>query len=284
MQQNKLLAALDNLPKDFQGGNLPPELQKMLDALESLMQDLMNAMAQLPMTLPDEFLNRQLDAFPLSDMMRQLQEMKQKLAAGDLEGAKQMAEQLLKNLSAMVAAMQNMRQQARGGSLDAMSQQLMESSNRLTDLVQRQEKILEATQDVDQEALNQLNQAQQQAFDTMQRRFEQELNELSRLAGEMSRRARQHPDLDTAFQDAYQQLLRQLQAVRKSLQEHELPQVTEDLAEAERQLAWMRQRAERLAQPDRALQQQIARAQQHMQAAQQALTEFTAGPPGDADP
>ena len=270
-QQNKLLAAMDNLPKDFQGGNLPPELQKMLDALESLMQDLMNAMAQLPMTLPDEFLNRQLDAFPLSDMMRQLQEMKQKLTAGDLEGAKQMAEQLLKNLSAMVAAMQNMRQQARGGSLDAMSQQLMESSNRLTDLVQRQEKILEATQDVDQETLNQLNQAQQQAFDTIQRRFEQELNELSRLAGEMSRRARQHPELDTAFQDAYQQLLRQLQAVRKSLQEHELPQVTDDLAEAERQLAWMRQRAERLAQPDRALQQQIARAQQHMQAAQQAL-------------
>ena len=270
-QQNKLLAALDNLPKDFQGGNLPPELQKMLDSLQSLMQDLMQAMAQLPMTLPDEFLNRQLDTFPLSDMMRQLQEMKQKLEAGDLEGARQMAEQLLKNLSAMVAALQNMRQQARGGSLDAMSQQLMESSNKLADLVQRQEKILEGTQDIDQESLHQLNQAQQQAFDAVQRRFEQELNDLARLAGEMLRRARQRPELDTAFQDAYQQLLRQLHAVRKSLQEHELPQVTEDLAEAERQLAWMRQRAERLGQPDRTLQQQIARAQQHLQAAQQAL-------------
>ncbi len=270
-QQNKLLAALDNLPKDFQGGNVPPELQKMLDSLQSLMQDLMQAMAQLPMTLPDEFLNRQLDTFPLSDMMRQLQEMKQKLEAGDLEGARQMAEQLLKNLSAMVAALQNMRQQARGGSLDAMSQQLMESSNQLADLVKRQEKILEGTQDIDQESLNRLNEAQQQAFDTVQRRFEQELNDLARLAGEMLRRARQHPELDTAFQDAYQQLLRQLHAVRKSLQEHELPQVTEDLAEAERQLAWMRQRAERLSQPDRMLQQQIARAQQHVQAAQQAL-------------
>jgi hypothetical protein len=86
-QQNKLLAALDNLPKDFQGGNVPPELQKLLDSLQSLMQDLMQAMAQLPMTLPDEFLNRQLDTFPLSDMMRQLQEMKQKLEAGDLDGA-----------------------------------------------------------------------------------------------------------------------------------------------------------------------------------------------------
>jgi hypothetical protein len=270
-QQNKLLAALDNLPKDFQGGILPPELQKLLDSLQSLMQDLMQAMAQLPMTLPDEFLNRQLDTFPLSDMMRQLQEMQQKLEAGDLEGARQMAEQLLKNLSAMVAALQNMRQQARGGSLDAMSQQLMESSNKLADLVERQERILEGTQDIDQESLRQLNEAQQQAFDTVQRRFEQELNDLARLAGEMWRRARQHPELDTAFQDAYQQLLRQLHAARQGLQEHELPQVTEDLAEAERQLAWMRQRAERLSQPDRALQQQIARARQHMQAAQQAL-------------
>jgi uncharacterized protein DUF4175 len=270
-QQNKLLAALDNLPKDFQGGNVPPELQKLLDSLQSLMQDLMQTMAQLPMTLPDEFLNRQLDTFPLSDMMRQLQEMQQKLEAGDVEGARQMAEQLLKNLSAMVAALQNMRQQARGGSLDTMSQQLMESSNKLADLVERQEKILEGTQDIDQESLHQLNAAQQQAFDTVQRRFEQELNDLARLAGEMLRRARQHPELDTAFQDAYQQLLRQLQAVRQGLQEHELPQVTEDLAEAERQLAWMRQRAERLSQPDRALQQQIARARQHMQAAQQAL-------------
>jgi len=130
---------------------------------------------------------------------------------------------------------------------------------------------LEGTQDIDQETLNQLNEAQQQTFDTVQRRFEQELNDLARLAGEMSRRARQHPELDASFQDAYQQLLRQLHAVRKSLQEHELPQVTEDLAEAERQLAWMRQRAERLGQPDRALQQQIGRAQQHLQAAQQAL-------------
>jgi len=270
-QQNRLLAALDNLPKDFQGGELPPELQKMLQALESLMQDLMHAMAQLPTTLPDEFLNRQLETFPLADMMRQLQEMQQKLAAGDLEGAKQMAAQLLKNLSAMVAALQNMRQQARGGALDAMSQQLLESSNKLSDLVQRQEKVLNETQDIDQETLHRLNEAQQQAFAAAQRRLERELDDLARLAAEMSRRARQHPEIDAAFQDAYQQLLRQLQAARKSLNEHDIPQVTADLAETERQLSWMQQRTERLAQPDRSLQQQVARALQQLQAAQQAL-------------
>lgn len=270
-QQNKLLAAMDNLPKDFQGGELPPELQKMLNALESLMQDLMQTMAQLPATLPDEFLNRQLDNFPLSDMMRQLQEMRQKLEAGDLEGARQLAEQLMKNLSAMVSAMQNMRQQSRGGSMDAMSQQLMESSNKLADLVQRQEKLLEETQDIDQESLRTLNEAQEQAFDAVQSRFDQEMNELSRLAWEMSRRTRQSPDLDAAFQEAYQQFLRQLHTARKNLQDRDIPQATDDLTELARQLSWMQQRAERGAQPDRALQQQIARALQQLQAAQQAL-------------
>ena len=71
---------MDNPAQRFSGRQLPPELQKCSMLSQSLMQDLMQAMAQSPMTLPDEFLNRQLDAFPLSDMMRQLQEMKQKLA------------------------------------------------------------------------------------------------------------------------------------------------------------------------------------------------------------
>ncbi|MGE3538466.1 MAG: DUF4175 family protein [Candidatus Tectimicrobiota bacterium] len=270
-QQNKMLAALDNMPKDFQGGELPPELQKMLQALEALMQDLMQALTQMPTSLPDEFLNRQLENFPLADMMQQLQEMRQKLEAGDLEGARQLAEQLMKNLSAMVSSLQNMRQQARGGSMDAMSQQLLESSNKLADLVQRQEKVLEATQDIDQEALQKLNAAQEQAFEAVQRRFEQEMNELSRLAWDMSRRTRQHPEIDMAFQEAYQQFLRQLHTARKNLQERDIPQVTEDLAELERHMSWMQQRTERLSQPDHALQQQIARALQQLQAAQQAL-------------
>jgi hypothetical protein len=231
------------------------------------MQDLMRAMAHCH-DAADEF-SPALITFPLSDMMRQLQD-EAELEAGDLEGARQMADSSSKPVN-MVAALQNNAAADAWWSLDAMSQQLMESSNKLADLVKRQEKVLEGTQDIDQESLNRLNEAQQQAFDTVQRRFEQELNDLARLAGEMVRRARQHSELDTAFQDAYQQLLRQLHAVRKSLQEHELPQVTEDLAEAERQLAWMRQRAERLSQPDRMLQQQIARAQQHVHAAQQAL-------------
>lgn len=270
-EQNKLLSALDNLPKDFSGGQVPPELQKMLDSLQALMQDLMQAMAQLPNMLQDEFLNRQLDSFPLSDMMRQLQELQDKLAAGDLEGAKQLAEQMLKNLSAMAAALQNMRAQGRGGAMDAMSQQVLESSNRMADLVKRQEQIVEGTQDVDQESLKQLNAAQEQAFEAVQQRIERELDEIARAAGDMLRRTRRSPDFDPALQDAYKQLMRQLHAIRKSLQERAVPQLSDDLAEAAQQLAVMQQRAAQSPSFDRSLQQQIARAQANLQAVQQAL-------------
>jgi hypothetical protein len=182
-----------------------------------------------------------------------------------------LAEQLLKSLSAMVAAMQNMRQQARGGSMDAMGQQLQESANRLAELVQRQEKILDQTQHIDQETMRELNTAQQRAFDALQQRFEQEISEISKLTWELSRRARQNPDLDASFQEAYQQVLRQLHAARRDLKGRDIPQVAKDLEEAERQLAWMQQRAERQAQADRSMPQQASRALQHLQAARRAL-------------
>jgi hypothetical protein len=270
-QQNKLLAALDSLPKDFQGGELPPELQKMLDALDSLMRELLNAVSQLPMSLSDEFLNRQLDSLPLSDMLQQLQEMQQKLAEGDLEGAKKLAEELLKALSTMVGALQNMRQQARGGAMDAMAQQLQQSSDQLADLVRRQESILNDTQHIDQDTMRQLNEAQQHTFDAVQQRLQQELNKLSKLTWELSRQARQHPNLDAAFQQAYQQLLKHLQTLRQNVETRDMPQAATDLEAAQRQLAWMQRQVERLEQPDTVMQQQTAQALESLQAMRQQM-------------
>ena len=268
-QQNKLLAALDNLPKDFQGGELPPELQKMLDTLDALMRELRRlAVAHVP---SDEFLNRQLDSLPLSDMMRQLQDMRQKLAEGDLEGAKKLAEELLKALSTMVGALQNMRQQARGGAMDAMSQQLQQSSDQLADLVRRQERILDDTQHIDQDTLRQLNEVQQQAFEAVQQRLQQELNKLSRLTWELSRQARQHPNLDAAFQQAYQQLLKHLQTLRQNVETRDMPQAATDLEAAQRQLAWMQRQVERLEQPDAVMQQQAAQALESLHAMRQQI-------------
>lgn len=270
-QQNQLLAALDNLPKDFQGGVLPPEIKEMLDKLESLMQDLANAIAQLPTSLPDEFLNRQLEALPVGDMMQQLQEMRQKLAEGDLEGARKLAEELLKALSTMVSALQSMRQQARGGAMDAMSQQLQQSSDKLSDLVQRQERILEDTQKIDHDALQQLNRAQQQAFETVQQHLQRELNKLSRLSWELSRQARQHPSLDAGFQQAYQQLLKHLQELRQQFEAREIPQAMQELEAAQRQMAWMQRQIDALQQPDSSMQQQIAEALERLQASRQRI-------------
>ncbi|GIX48354.1 MAG: hypothetical protein KatS3mg131_2565 [Candidatus Tectimicrobiota bacterium] len=217
-EQNRLLSALNDLPPDFRGGELPPELQALLDRLEDLMQQLAQAVSQLPASLPDEFLNRQLETLPLQELLPQLQELRQKLAAGDLEGARQLAEALLKTLSAMVAALQNMQQQARGGPMEAMQQQLQTSANKLNELIQRQERLLDQTQRIDQQALQQLNQAQRQAYAETQRRLEAQLRALSQLAWDLVQQAQRHPELDAAFRQAYQQLLKQLHTLQRQLE------------------------------------------------------------------
>ncbi len=270
-EQNSLLSALDDLPPDFQGGELPPELQEMLDNLQSMMQQLMEAMAQMPTAMSDEFLNSQLENMPLDDMAQQMQELREKLAEGDLEAAKKLAEELLKNMSAMVAAMQNMQQQANEGTMDAMGQQLMESANRLQDLVQRQEDILNDTQQIDQDAVQRLNEAQQQAFESARQTIEGELNALSRQLAEWAQRSRRQPDADRMFEEVARQTLRPVFDAMKHLDEPDVPQVRRDMQRAQEQLDWLRQRAGQTMPDNAAMQQQSAQAQQHMQAAQQAL-------------
>ena len=270
-EQNSLLSALDDLPQDFQGGELPPELQEMLDNLQSMMQQLMEAMAQMPTAMSDEFLNSQLENLPLDDMAQQMQELREKLAEGDLEAAKKLAEELLKNMSAMVAAMQNMQQQAGEGTMDAMGQQLMESANRLQDLVQRQDEILNDTQQIDQDAVKRLNEAQQQAFESARQTVEDELNALSRQLAEWAQRWRRQPDADRMFDEVARHALRPVFDAMKHLEEPDMPKARQAMQDAQEQLDWLQQRAAQTMPDDAALQQQTAQAQQRMQAAQQAL-------------
>ena len=270
-EQNSLLSALDDLPQDFQGGELPPELQEMLDNLQSMMQQLTQAMAQMPTAISDEFLNSQLDDLPLDDMQQQLQELQEKLAEGDLEAAKQLAEELLKDMAAMVAAMQNMQQQAGEGGMDAMGQQLMESANRLQDLAQRQEDILNETQEIDQEAVQRLNEAQQKAFESARRTVEDELNALSRQLAEWAQRWRRQPEGDRVFEEVARQALRPVFDVMKELEEPDVPEARRALQRAKDQMDWLQQRAAQTMPDDPEVQEQTAQAQQRVEAAQQAL-------------
>ncbi len=270
-QQNQLLAALDNMPEDFKGGEIPPELRKLLDNIDQMMQELANAISQMPQSMSDEFLNQQLENLPVNNMQQQLDEIRKKLAEGDVEGAKKLAEELLKALSTMVASMQNMEQQARGGPMDAMSQQLQESVDALADLVQRQEEIVDETQRLDQDALQQLNRAQQEAFEAMQCDLEQELAELQQQMAALARRARQNPELDTSFQRAYREAQKRLSQLRQNLQNHDMPQSRDALAGAQRQMDWMQRRIEQLQAQDQQLEQRAAQAQDRLSALRQRM-------------
>jgi hypothetical protein len=167
--------------------------------------------------------------------------------------------------------MQNMQQQARGGAMDALSQQLQQSSDRLEDLVQRQEQILNDTQQIDQNTVEALNDAQRRAFESVQQQLTQELNKLSRSAWDLLRQARQHPHLDPTFEDLYKQLMTQLQNAQRHLKEPDVPQVIAELQEAAQNLEQMQHSARRGGQGDPALSRQIARLGQNLQAAQKML-------------
>jgi myosin heavy subunit len=155
--------------------------------------------------------------------------------------------------------------------MDAMAQQLQESSDALTDLVQRQEVIVQETQRIDQETLQQLNEAQQRVFEARKSQFAQELSELTKMAWDVARRARQQPELGPNFQRAYQQLLQHFQAIQKALEAHDLPQAQQDLEAAQEQLTSMQQQTARGEASDEVTQRRTAQALERLQALQQQL-------------
>ena len=60
----------------------------------------------------------------------------------------------------------------------------------------------------------------------------------------LSRRARQHPELETDFQRAYRDVQNNSRAIAQHLHQHDMPQSQEALDNAQRQMDWMQQQIE----------------------------------------
>ncbi|MDP6484818.1 MAG: hypothetical protein QGH70_13385, partial [Nitrospinota bacterium] len=109
--QNRMLDAFDRT----KAGD--PAAQKALREALARLQDLLNKLTRglrnLPAQLPDEFLNMPTGRMMnLGNLSKQLQEIQRRLRAGDLKGARELAEQLVKSLSRMMAALQGAMHQA----------------------------------------------------------------------------------------------------------------------------------------------------------------------------
>ncbi len=168
-QQNNFLDTLDKMsrldqldPKALQG------LEKELQEIENLLRALMEALSQMPSQLPDEFVNSDaLQNLEFGDMQQMLDALRQKLAEGDLEGAKQLAQELLKALSEMMAALQNAQNFAQSMPFGGQQGNMERAANELTEIAKEQEAIFKETTKHDKEFSQRINQKQQSEFEQM---------------------------------------------------------------------------------------------------------------------
>jgi soluble cytochrome b562 len=152
--KNRQTRFIDAL-RDQKGPLTPEKLQGLLKELEKLKEltaQVMEALGQMAAQLPDSFINSpELEGLNFQDLFKDLDEIQQKLMAGDLKGALEAAQRLLQNLSEMMAAMARAGSQSRMGSFDRLQSEMSRQTSELEKIVNEQKEILAGTEAVEED-------------------------------------------------------------------------------------------------------------------------------------
>ncbi|MFQ5913054.1 MAG: DUF4175 family protein [Nitrospinota bacterium] len=177
--QNRLLDAFDRAKQGDKAGQqaLREALAKLRDLLNKLAQGLRN----LPVQLPEEFLNMPTSRMlQMDDLSKKLQEIQRRLEAGDLEGARKLTEELVKSLSQMIAALSGAFQQAMNQGSNQFANSAQRQQSILQQLLNRQRALLEATRKIEEPMKSEFRERQAEAY---RRAEEMGRDALSRLRG-----------------------------------------------------------------------------------------------------
>ncbi|HWP56433.1 MAG TPA: DUF4175 family protein [Candidatus Acidoferrales bacterium] len=151
--QERLMDSLDKLKS---GDAKLDSVLKEISELAKLLGSLQQAMSQFASRLADDFMNAEaLQSLSFGDMFSLLDQIRQKLMKGDIEGAMQLARELFNQLASMVASLQSAQQGAMASSLDRMQGEMMRSANELQQIIREQQEILVDTEGVEKDALGQ---------------------------------------------------------------------------------------------------------------------------------
>ena len=82
----------------------------------------------------------------MDEMFKALDEIRKKLQAGDIEGARQLARELFNQMAQMVAAMQNMQRSQMASSMGRMQGEMQRQTNELQEIAREQQEILVKTE------------------------------------------------------------------------------------------------------------------------------------------
>ncbi len=148
-RQRRLIESMKDRKEPITSDQLR-DLLKEIDNLKALISKVMEALSKMANHLPDEFINNpELGDMEFRDLFKDLEEIQQKLMAGDTPGALEAAQRLLETLSKMMAAMSQAGTQARMGSLDRLQSEMSRQAGELDNILEAQKKILKDTEGVD---------------------------------------------------------------------------------------------------------------------------------------
>jgi soluble cytochrome b562 len=183
--QERLMESLEKLRS---GDKNLDAVMKQLSEMAKMLSSLQQSLSQMASRLPEDFVNSEaMRGLGFSEMFSALQEIRKKLAQGDIEGAMQLARELFNQMASMVAALQGAQQSAMSSGMGRMQGEMMRSANELQQIAREQQEILVDTEDANKKALSEREDVLKEKLD----RF------MSKAYGELSRLAELFPDVES---------------------------------------------------------------------------------------
>jgi hypothetical protein len=192
---------MDSLEKLQSGDKNLDAIMKQIAELSKTLDALQRAAAQLAQQMPDDFMNPEtMQGLGFDDMQRALEEIRKKLAQGDIEGARQLARELFNQMAQMVAALQNAQRSQMASSMGRMQGEMQRQSNELQEIAREQQEILVKTEGINTSALTERDAALKNKFDRFLEQAVAELGKLTELFPD--REGPDDPSLLTNMDDA----------------------------------------------------------------------------------
>jgi ribosome-associated translation inhibitor RaiA len=177
-RQRRLVDSINDLKeRDTQEGL--DAVMKELKKVEELLRSIMEALSKLATGLPEEFINSQeLSSVDFQDLLKDLEEIQKRLAAGDTKGALEMAQKLLQALSEMMAALGRAATQAGMAPFDRLQGEMSRQAGELQRIVAEQKEILGQTEMIDRETRKRVEEETEKRLSRSLTQFEKTLEKL----------------------------------------------------------------------------------------------------------
>jgi soluble cytochrome b562 len=173
---------MDSLDKLQSGDKNLDAVMKQISELAKALASLQQALSQMAQQLPDDFMNAEaMRNLGFNEMFSALDEIRKKLMAGDIEGARQLARELFNQMAAMVASLQNSQRQSMASNMGRMQGEMQRSTNELQQIAREQQEILLGTETVNKSTLSERDSALKEKLERFLAKALKELGQLTQV-------------------------------------------------------------------------------------------------------